>query len=127
MNKIINTSDAPAPFGPYSQAVSSSGFVFSSGQIAMNPATGILVIETIEKETKQVLENIRALLIASGLEFSDIVSTCIYLKNMDNFDKVNEIYSTFFTSDFPARTTVEVARLPKNVNVEISFIASAQK
>ena len=126
MNKIINTSDAPAPFGPYSQAVSSLGFVFSSGQIAMNPATGELVIETIERETNQVLANIRALLIASGLEFSDIVSTCIYLKNMDNFAIVNEIYSTFFTSDFPARTTVEVARLPKNVNLEISFIASTQ-
>ncbi len=126
MNKIINTADAPVPFGPYSQAVSSSGFIFSSGQIAMNPVTGELVLETIESETKQVLANIKALLVASGLEFTDIVSTCIYLKNMDNFAKVNSIYSTFFTSDFPARTTVEVARLPKDVNVEISFIASAQ-
>lgn len=126
MNKIINTPDAPAPFGPYSQAVSSSGFVFSSGQIAINPSSGELVLENIEAETKQVLVNIKALLKASGLEFSDIVSTCIYLKNMDNFASVNAVYSTFFTTDFPARTTVEVARLPKDVNVEISFIASAR-
>lgn len=126
MNKIINTADAPAPFGPYSQAVAASGFIFSSGQIAMNPATGNLVLENIEAETRQVLANIKALLVAANLEFSDIVSTCIYLKNMDNFSRVNDVYSTFFTANFPARTTVEVARLPKDVNVEISFIATAK-
>jgi len=126
MHKIIHTNDAPAPFGPYSQAVSAAGFIFSSGQIAMNPESGELVLDTIEAETKQVLDNIHALLIASGLEFSDIVSTNIYLKNMDHFAAVNEVYSTRFTGNFPARTTVEVARLPRNVNVEISFVATAQ-
>lgn len=125
MHKVIITKDAPAPFGPYSQAVAASGFVFSSGQIAMNPESGEMVFDTIENETVQVLSNIKALLSASGFDFSNIVSTSIFLKDMNNFAAVNEVYSRYFTGNFPARTTVEVARLPKDAHVEISFIAAA--
>lgn len=124
MNKIVSTSLAPAPIGPYSQAVISSGFLFSSGQIALDPLTGKLTNGSIEEETVKVMTNIQAVLEAENLEFSAIVSTNIYLKSMDDFSIVNEIYSRYFTGNFPARTTIEVSRLPKNANVEISFIAA---
>lgn len=124
MNKIVSTSLAPAPIGPYSQAVISSGFLFSSGQIALDPLTGKLANGSIEEETVKVMTNIQAVLEAENLQFSAIVSTNIYLKSMDDFSIVNEIYSRYFTGNFPARTTIEVSRLPKNANVEISFIAA---
>lgn len=123
MKKIVNTSNAPAPIGPYSQAVIVNGMLFASGQIAINPATGDLVTGDIKTETKQVMENIRGILSAAGLGFSNIVKTSIFLSDMNNFASVNEIYGGYFSDNFPARETVQVSRLPKDVNVEISVIA----
>jgi len=123
MKKIINTNNAPAPIGPYSQAVAANGFLFVSGQIPSNPATGEIVSGDIKTEAKQVMENIKAILTEAGLNFSNIVKTSIFLTDMGNFAQVNEVYGTYFTDQFPARETVQVAALPKNVNVEISVIA----
>ena len=123
MKKIVNTADAPAPIGPYSQAVIAGNFLFASGQIAINPADGNLVVENIKAETKQVMENIKAVLNEAGLDFGNIVKTTIFLSSMQNFADVNEVYGTYFRAAFPARETVEVAGLPKNVNVEISITA----
>lgn len=123
MKEIINTINAPAPIGPYSQAVLVGNLLFASGQIAINPANGELVLDNIKAETKQVMENIKAVLDESGTNFSNIVKTTIFLKSMGTFAEVNEVYGTYFTDQYPARETVEVAGLPKNVNVEISVIA----
>jgi len=123
MKTVINTTNAPAPIGPYSQAVTAGGFVFVSGQIALSPSTGELVLDDIKTETKQVMENIKAILIESGIDFSNIVKTSIFLKDMQNFAQVNEGYGTYFKDHFPARETVQVAGLPKNVNVEITVTA----
>lgn len=123
MKSIVNTNNAPAPIGPYSQAVSAGGFVFLSGQIALNPTTGELVTADIKTETKQVMDNIRAILNEAGLDFENIVKTSIFLMDMQNFAQVNEIYGTYFTDNFPARETVQVAGLPKGVNVEITVTA----
>ena len=123
MKKIINTPDAPAPIGPYSQAVMAGNFLFLSGQIAINPSNGELISDDIKTETKQVMENIKAVLIEAGVDFSSIVKTSIFLKDMQNFAQVNEVYGAYFTDQFPARETVQVAGLPKNVNVEISVTA----
>lgn len=123
MKTIINTTDAPAPIGPYSQAVAANGFLFASGQIAINPATGELTQDSIAAETEQVMRNIHAVLLEAGFEFSHILKTTIFLSDMALFAEVNEIYGSFFTSDFPARETVAVKGLPKGVNVEISFTA----
>jgi len=123
--KIIFTTSAPAPIGPYSQAVMTGGMLYVSGQIPIDPATGDLVTGDIEHETRQVMLNIGAILHEAGLNYRHIVKTSIFLKDMGNFGKVNEIYGHFFTDNFPARETVEVARLPKDVNVEISVIAAA--
>jgi 2-iminobutanoate/2-iminopropanoate deaminase len=123
MKKIINTSNAPAPIGPYSQAVLVNGMLFASGQIAINPSSGELITHEIKAETKQVMENIRGILSAAGLGFSNIVKTSIFLSDMNNFAQVNEVYGAYFSDNFPARETVQVARLPKDVNVEISIIA----
>jgi len=123
MKKVINTNNAPAPIGPYSQAISAGNFVFVSGQIPLDPSTGEIVSENIKAETKQVMENIRAVLLEAGLNFNNIVKTSIFLTDMQTFAQVNEIYGTYFTDQFPARETVQVAALPKNVNVEISVIA----
>jgi 2-iminobutanoate/2-iminopropanoate deaminase len=126
MNKIIiNSNAAPAPIGPYSQAVKAGGFLYVSGQIAINANTGQLVSESIEAETKQVMQNIEAILIEANLNWTNIVKTTIFLKDMNNFGTVNTVYGSYFKSDFPARETVEVSRLPKDVNVEISVIAAA--
>lgn len=123
MKKIIHTTQAPAPIGPYSQAVQAGGFLFVSGQIPINPASGELILDNIEQETHQVMANIKAILEVAGLDFANIVKTSIFLKNMDDFAKVNAVYGEYFTADFPARETVQVSRLPKDVNVEISVIA----
>ena len=123
MKTVINTTNAPAPIGPYSQAVIAGGFVFISGQVAISPATGELVLDDIKTETKQVMENIKAILIESGIDFGNIVKTSIFLKDMQNFAQVNEVYGTYFKDHFPARETVQVAGLPKNVNVEITVTA----
>ena len=123
--KIIYTADAPEPIGPYSQAVQSGNHLFVSGQIAIDPASGAMVTSSIEDETKQVMKNLQAILIAAGMDFSNVVKCSIFLQDMNNFPRVNEIYGQYFQTDPPARETVEVAKLPKGVNVEISCIASA--
>ena len=123
MKKIINTPNAPAPIGPYRQAVLSGNMLFVSGQVAFNPATGDLVMDTLEAETTQVMQNLKAVLTEGGATFDNVVMTTIFLSNMDYFATVNSIYGTYFTADFPARATVAVKTLPKNVNVEIAVIA----
>lgn len=123
MKSIVNTNNAPAPIGPYSQAVSAGGFVFLSGQIALNPTTGELVTADIKIETKQVMDNIQAILKEAGLDFNNVIKTSIFLMDMQNFAQVNEVYGTYFTDNFPARETVQVAGLPKGVNVEITVTA----
>lgn len=123
MKTVINTTNAPAPIGPYSQAISAGNFVFVSGQVAINPGTGELILDDIKTETKQVMENIKSILIEAGIDFSNIVKTSIFLKDMQSFSQVNEVYGTYFKDHFPARETVQVAGLPKNVNVEISVTA----
>ncbi len=125
MKKIIQTKNAPSPIGPYNQAVLAGGMLYLSGQIALDPSSGNLVLESIETETHQVMKNIEAILIEAGLNFSHVVKTSIFLLDMNNFAKVNEVYGAYFTSDYPARETVQVSCLPKNVNVEISMIAIA--
>ncbi len=123
MKEIINTKEAPQPIGPYNQAVAAGGFLFISGQIAIDAASGALVTDEIGAETQLVLQNLKAILTAAGLTFDHIVKTTIFLSDMDNFGLVNEIYGSYFNGNFPARETVEVSVLPKNVNVEISAIA----
>jgi 2-iminobutanoate/2-iminopropanoate deaminase len=123
MKKIINTSKAPAPIGPYSQAIAAGSFIFVSGQIPLDPSTGEIVSENIKAETKQVMENIKAVLSEAGVAFNNIVKTSIFLTDMQSFAQVNEVYGTYFTDQFPARETIQVAALPKDVNVEISVIA----
>ncbi len=123
MKEIINTKEAPQPIGPYNQAIAAGGFLFISGQIAIDAASGALVTDEIEAETQLVLKNLKAILTAAGLTFDHIVKTTIFLSDMDNFGLVNEIYGSYFSGNFPARETVEVSVLPKNVNVEISAIA----
>lgn len=124
MKKIINTPDAPAPIGPYSQAVQTGDMLFISGQIALIPGTSELANADAATETRQVMKNIQAILTAAGMNFSNVVKTTIFLSDMNLFAAVNEIYGGYFESDFPARETVAVKGLPKNVNVEISMIAS---
>jgi 2-iminobutanoate/2-iminopropanoate deaminase len=123
MKKIITTDQAPAPIGPYSQAVAVNGFLFLSGQVPINPTTGELEQSSIKEETRQVMRNINAVLLEAGYEFSDIVKITIFLTDMSLFDEVNEVYGSFFKSNFPARETVAVKGLPKGVNVEISATA----
>jgi len=125
MKQIINTPHAPAPIGPYSQAVKVGNMLFTSGQIALNPGSMKLVMNDIASETRQVMENLRAVLEAAGMDFSHVVKTSIFLMDMGNFAAVNEVYGTYFDdATAPARETVQVAGLPKGVNVEISMIAS---
>lgn len=124
MKKIINTPNAPAPIGPYSQAVMTGDLLFISGQVALIPGTGELANADIAEETTQVMKNLQAILTEAGMDFSNIIKTTIFLSDMALFGAVNEIYANYFTSDFPARETVAVKGLPKSVNVEISMIAS---
>lgn len=123
MKTIINTLNAPAPIGPYNQAVENNGTLYVSGQIAINPATNELVLDSIEHETKMVMTNLKAVIEAAGFAMNNIVKTTIFLADMNQFAAVNAIYGSFFEKDFPARETVQVSVLPKNVNVEISCIA----
>jgi len=122
--KIINTDAAPAPIGPYNQAVLAGNLLFISGQIALIPGTAELNNADTTTETRQVMENLQAILTAASADFSHVVKTTIFLSDMSLFAEVNEIYGRFFESDYPARETVAVKGLPKNVNVEISMIAS---
>jgi 2-iminobutanoate/2-iminopropanoate deaminase len=123
--KIIETGQAPAPIGPYNQAVAAGGFLFISGQICIKPGTSDLNNPDIQTETHQVMNNLKAILTEAGLDFSNAVKTTIFLSDMGLFSEVNEIYGKYFSGAFPARETVAVKGLPKNVNVEISMIAVA--
>lgn len=121
--KIVNTTKAPAPIGPYSQAVRAGNLLFISGQVAIDPATGNVEMGDIAAETTQVMKNLQAILSEAGIDFKNIVKTTIFLSDMSLFAAVNEVYGSFFKDEFPARETVAVKGLPKNVNVEISMIA----
>ncbi|MEI6151004.1 MAG: RidA family protein [Chitinophagia bacterium] len=121
--EIIQTSKVPAPIGPYSQAVIANGFLFASGQVAFNPTTGELVLTDIQAETRQVMENIKAILDEAKLSFANVVKTTIFLSDMQLFAQVNEVYASYFTANFPARETVAVKTLPRNVNIEVSITA----
>jgi 2-iminobutanoate/2-iminopropanoate deaminase len=120
--KIIKTSDAPQAIGPYSQAVEAGGFVFVSGQIPLDPKTGAVAAADIKAQAALVLENAKAILLAAGCPLSAVVKTTIYLKNMADFATVNEVYGGYFPTDPPARATVEVSRLPRDVAVEMDFV-----
>lgn len=122
--KVIQTDQAPAPIGPYNQAVAAGGFLFISGQICIKPDTGEMNNSDIQAETHQVMHNLKAVLQEAGMDFSNVVKTTIFLSDMTLFSEVNEIYGKYFEGDFPARETVAVKGLPKNVNVEISMIAA---
>ena len=125
MKKIITTDKAPAPIGPYNQAVLLGNLLYTSGQIAINPKTGALEIDDIEKETKLVMENLKAILKAAGMTFENVIKSSIFVSDIQNFSKINKIYGKYFNAETaPARETVEVANLPKFVNVEISVIAA---
>ncbi|MFD2889797.1 RidA family protein [Chitinophaga cymbidii] len=120
---VINTNSAPAPIGPYNQAVKAGSMLFVSGQIALNAETGQLVKDDIIAETHQVMQNLRNILTEAGMDFSDVVKSTIFIMDMNDFSQINEVYGKYFTGYFPARETVQVAALPKGVNVEISVIA----
>ncbi|MFM2361453.1 MAG: RidA family protein [Sphingobacteriales bacterium] len=122
--KIINTTNAPAPIGPYNQAVQAGNFLFISGQVAINPATGTIDVTDTIGEAHQVMHNLKAVLSEAGMDFSNVVKTTIFLSDMNLFATVNEVYGKYFQGNFPARETVAVKGLPKNVNVEISMIAA---
>lgn len=123
MKKIIFTDKAPSPIGPYNQAVLIGNTLYTSGQIALNPSTMELVLDTIEKETTQVMENLKAVLEAADMNFSNVVKSTIYISDMNDFAKINTVYASYFDEEFaPARETVQVANLPRNVNIEISMI-----
>ena len=124
MSKTVVYSDkAPEPIGPYSQAISVGNMLFVSGQVAIQKSSGTIITSTIESETIQVMTNLNEILVAAGMDFNHVVKTTIFLKDMNNFPKVNETYGKYFQQAPPARETVEVSRLPKDVNVEISCIA----
>lgn len=125
MKTIIKTPNAPAPIGPYNQAVLNGKMLYTSGQIALDPKTGNLVIDDIRTETKLVMENLKAILTEAGMTFENVLKSTIFISDMNNFGTINEVYATYFNEvTAPARETVEVANLPKFVNVEISVIAS---
>ena len=125
MNKqVINTTNAPDPIGPYSQAVKAAGLLFISGQVALKPGTSNLITSNIAEETEQIMNNLKAILADAGLGFNHVIKATIFLKDMSLFVPVNEVYGKFFESGFPARETVAVKGLPKDANVEISMIAA---
>ncbi|MDQ3291298.1 MAG: RidA family protein [Bacteroidota bacterium] len=122
-NTIVNSTNAPAPIGPYSQAILASGILYVSGQIAIDPATNSMIVDNIEAETHRVMQNLQAILTEAGLDFTNVVKCTIFVKDLNNFGRINTIYGGYFSQIPPARETVEVSRLPKDVNVEISCIA----
>jgi 2-iminobutanoate/2-iminopropanoate deaminase len=124
MKKVIETTNAPKAIGPYSQAVVHNGLVYVSGQIPLDPATNALAADDIASQTAQVLENLRAVLEAAGSSLERVLKTTVYLRDMDEFPHMNEVYAKYFTANWPARATVQAARLPKDVRVEIDCIAS---
>ncbi len=124
VKKVIETADAPAPIGPYNQAILCGNLLFISGQVALKPGTNELVDEDIIQETHQVMKNLKAILSEADMSFNNVIKTTIFLSDMDLFTQVNEIYGGYFDSEYPARETVAVKGLPKNVNVEISMIAA---
>ena len=126
MKKIINIKDAPQPIGPYSQAVLANGMLFISGQIAVDPYSGKLILESIEKQTHQVIANLKNILAEESLGFKDVVKVSIFLADMNDFKTVNEIYASYFNEQPPARETVEVSKLPLNAAIEMSLIAIKQ-
>lgn len=121
--QIVKTENAPGAIGPYSQAVKTDSMVFVSGQLPFDPATGNLVTDDIQAETRQALNNLKAILEVAGSSLEKVVKTTVFIKNMDDFPLINEVYGKFFTENFPARACVEVARLPKDANVEVEAIA----
>lgn len=121
--KVVSTDKAPAAIGPYSQAIIAGNMIYTSGQIPVNPATGEVITEGIEAQTRQVIENLRAVLNAAGVDLKDVVKTTVFIKNMNDFSTVNKVYTEYFTEPYPARSCVEVARLPKDVGVEIEAVA----
>ncbi len=123
MKKVIFTKEAPGAIGPYSQAIEANGFVFVSGQTPISPSTGEIVSDDVKEQTKQSLDNVKTILQARGLDVDHIVKTTIFLKDMNDFKVVNEVYANAFSGSYPARSCVEVARLPKDVRVEIEAIA----
>jgi 2-iminobutanoate/2-iminopropanoate deaminase len=124
MKKIITTTKAPAPIGPYNQAILSGNTLYTSGQIAINPETGVLVLDTIQAETTQVMNNMKEVLAAADMTFENVVKASIFISDMNQFADINKVYGSYFNEETaPARETVEVANLPKFVNVEISMIA----
>jgi 2-iminobutanoate/2-iminopropanoate deaminase len=123
VREAVTTPDAPAAIGPYSQAIVAGGFLFVSGQIPLDPATGRLVSGTIAEETRRVFDNLAAILTAAGAGFDDVVKTTVYLSDMADFAAMNEVYATYFSAPAPARATVQAAALPKAVRVEIDLIA----
>ncbi len=125
MKTIITTKEAPAPIGPYNQAILNGNTLYTSGQIAINPKTNMLVLDNINSETAQVMENLKAVLTAANMTFENVIKVSIFIANMDDFTAINKVYGNYFNNEnAPARETVQVARLPKNVNVEISLIAA---
>lgn len=125
MKKIIETKHAPAPVGPYNQAIIHNGTLYASGQIALDPATGKLIIDNIETETHQVMKNIQAVLTEAGITFENVIKCSVFVSDMNNYSRINAVYSEYFNDDTaPARELVEVANLPKFVNIEISVIAA---
>lgn len=123
MKKIITSAKAPAPIGPYNQAVLAGDTLYISGQIALNPQSGELMMDSIEEETKWVMNHLGSILEEAGMDYSNLVKCSIFVTDMDNFSAINAVYGTYFHENPPARETVEICRLPKNVNVEISGIA----
>lgn len=123
MKKVIQTEKAPKPIGPYSQAIRAGNFIFLSGQIPIDPKTGELAKGDIRQQTQRVLENMKGVLESQGLGMEDVVKVSIFLKDMETFSQMNEVYATYFSSSPPARSTVEVSRLPKDSNLEIEAIA----
>lgn len=121
--KIINTKNAPAPIGPYNQAIVVNDTVYISGQVCIDPATGNLKNKDVQEETHQVMQNLKAILSEAEMSFNNVVKTTIFITDMNRFSEINEIYGKYFDGDFPARETVQVSALPKFVNVEISMIA----
>ncbi len=121
---IINTPGAPAPIGPYNQAILTGNMLFISGQVCIDPTTGELKNKDIQEETHQVMQNLKAVLHAAGMDFNNVIKTTIFITDMNRFAEVNEVYGKYFEGEFPARETVQVSALPKFVNVEISMVAA---